>query len=188
MGPVPIQLNPAPRHPGQRPLLIDGAEHGPEVVWANRLGPAHAVITTVPLPESGHRYGDVLLHDGEPVGTRTLPDGSSVPVFDELERLVPGPHPTTAVTVTAPTAADLASLVDSLADAGLAAEDWTTSVRELCADHADGAPEAPTEPSGERSVGIAGEWAGAAEVLGRWAGSGGGRSWRRSPGSSPGVG
>jgi len=32
--------------------------------------PAHAVIVRVPLPESGHRFRDVLLHDGEPRGTR----------------------------------------------------------------------------------------------------------------------
>jgi len=39
----------------------------------------------VPLPESGHRFRDVIPHDGEPKGSRRL-GASEVPVFDQLER------------------------------------------------------------------------------------------------------
>jgi hypothetical protein len=195
LGPARIRLNPAPRRPGQRALLVDGAEHRPEIVWADRLGPAHAVVTTVPTPGSGHRYGDVVLHDGEQSGA---PDAVGVPMFDELARLEPGPHPTTAVTVTSPGEAGLAALLGALAEAGLPAEDWTTSVREVCGDCADVRPEflnersvgnsggppsaRPVEHPGEflneRSVGIAGPPGRAAEALDRWAAAGGGRSWR----------
>lgn len=47
---------------------------------------ARAIIQNVPLAASGHRYGDLLLHDGAPEGTRIL-DGREVPVFNALQLL-----------------------------------------------------------------------------------------------------
>jgi hypothetical protein len=181
MGQIAIRLNPAPRRPGERRLLVDGAEHGTEVVWADRLSPAHALLTSVPLPESGHRYGDVVLHDGEPAGSRELADGTEVSVFDELARLERAEHPTTAVTVTAPAAEDAEALLEAVAATGLQAEDWTGSVRELCAACGDGevhdhAPAAGWQP--QRSVGIAGEPERIPGVLDGWAAAGSGRAWR----------
>jgi hypothetical protein len=184
LGLVPIRLNPEPRTAGQRPLLIDGAEHGTEVVWTQRISPAHAVVASVPLPGSGHRYGDVVLHDGEPVGSREL-DGRSVPVFEELERLAVAPHPTTAVTVTTPAEADAVALLTLLADGGLSAADWTASVRRLCRTCSEGIPDGTHghEPGAwvtERSVGIAGQPERAVTLLERWAADGVGRSWERA--------
>ena len=181
LGQIAIRLNPEPRRPGERRLLVDGAEHGTEVLWAERLSPAHAVLTSVPLPESGHRYGDVVLHDGEPAGSRELADGTAVPVFDELERLEPAPHPTTAVAVTAPAAADAAALLDAAAAAGLKAEDWTGSVRAICPGCSDGevhdhTPAPDWRP--ERSVGVAGDPDHVAGILDGWAAAGPGRAWR----------
>ena len=204
---VPVRLNPAPRYPGQRPLLVDGTEHRPEIVWTERLGPAHGVVTTVPMPGSGHRYGDVVLHDGEPSGAHAAPDGASVPLFDEVARLSAGPHPTIPVLVTVPGEGDLAALLGALTEVGLPAEDWTASVREVCDECADGAPEAVrapgeaarppseraageaagegTRPPSERAFGIAGQPDAAAAVLDGWAAAGSGREWRRSPGRTP---
>jgi hypothetical protein len=179
MGQVPIRLNPPPRHRGQRPVLVDGHEHDTEVAWAERLSPAHAAVTVVPLPGSGHRYGDVVLHDGEPTGSREV-DGRSVPVFDELERLVSGPHPTTTVTVSAPTAAEAAALLDALAAAGLPAEDWTASVRGVCRSCDEGTHDHPADTGWqpERTFGLASDPAQAATVLEAWAVDGPGRSWQ----------
>ncbi|MDQ1676261.1 MAG: hypothetical protein QOC93_1405 [Actinomycetota bacterium] len=181
LGQVAIRLNPEPRRPGERRVRVDDAERGTEVVWADRLSPAHAVLTSVPLPESGHRYGDVVLHDGEPAGSRELADGTGVPVFDELARLVPATHPTTALTVSAPAAADVDALLEVVTDAGLRAEDWTGSVRALCPacssgevhDHTGG-----TDWQPERAVGIAGDPARVDGILTGWATAGPGRSWR----------
>jgi hypothetical protein len=180
LGQVPIRLNPPPRHPGQRPLLVDGTEHGAEVVWADRLSPAHAVVTVVPLSGSGHRYGDVVLVDGEPTGTRELPDGRIVPVFDELERLVPSDRPTTAAAVTAPAEADADALSSAVTDAGLHSDDWTTSVRAVCDNCDDTHDHTPPDVGWrrERVVGIAGDRKRAATVLDRWAAEGPGRAWR----------
>jgi hypothetical protein len=54
-----------------------------EVVWGERLDPARVLILNVPLPESNHRFRDIVLNDGAANGTR-VKDGAEVPVFDEL--------------------------------------------------------------------------------------------------------
>jgi hypothetical protein len=41
-----------------------------EVVWGQRLDPARFVVLNVPLPESNHRFRDVVLNDGATNGTR----------------------------------------------------------------------------------------------------------------------
>ncbi|MCI0388166.1 MAG: tetratricopeptide repeat protein [Acidobacteria bacterium] len=56
---------------GSTPIRINPHDDG-EVIWTNRIDPARAIIRSVPLPESCHRYGDLLLHDGAPNGYRTL--------------------------------------------------------------------------------------------------------------------
>jgi tetratricopeptide (TPR) repeat protein len=117
LGAVPIRVNPA----------------APEVVWCRRLDPARARILNVPLPQSGRRYGDLVLHDGAPVGERQV-GGASVPVFEEIALLEPSAYATWAVTVAAPTAEAMAELAVRLAVHEAIAEDWSGSVRRLCAD------------------------------------------------------
>ena len=73
LGPVPIRL---------------AERGGGEVVWSKRIDPARAVLANVPLPTSGHRCGDVVLHDGAANGYRLL-RGKEVPVFDALACLQP---------------------------------------------------------------------------------------------------
>ncbi len=57
-----------------------------ETVFAQRIDPCRARIESVPLPECGRRYGDVILHDGEARGRRVV-GSREVTVFDELVRL-----------------------------------------------------------------------------------------------------
>lgn len=73
-GMAPIRLNP---DRASLALEVQPAYGNTEVVWCWRRSPAHAVIASVPLPESGHRFRDVLLHDGEPKGTRPSAEGAS---------------------------------------------------------------------------------------------------------------
>ncbi len=54
-----------------------------EVVWAQRLDPARARILNIPFPESGFRYGDIVINDGAAVGYRKSGD-REVPVFNVL--------------------------------------------------------------------------------------------------------
>lgn len=55
-----------------------------EVVWGERIDPARFLILNVPLPESDHRYRDIVLNDGAPSGTGEK-NGERVDVFNELE-------------------------------------------------------------------------------------------------------
>lgn len=116
-GRTPIRLNP---------------ETEAEVVWADRLDPARASICNIPLPESGFRFGDVVLHDGAPNGYRERA-GREVPVFDCLELLEESGHSTWLAEIEgdAPRSA-IALLIDLADERGLVAEDWGESLRVLC--------------------------------------------------------
>jgi hypothetical protein len=108
-----------------------------EVVWGRRLDPARIEVLSIPLPSSGRRWGEVVLHDGAPNGERATAEGSGAgkavyPVFDEIELWAPSPVPTWLVLLEAATSADRDALERLAADAGYAAEDWSSSVRLLC--------------------------------------------------------
>ncbi|MGH3310238.1 MAG: tetratricopeptide repeat protein [Streptomyces sp.] len=103
-----------------------------EVVWGRRIDPARVEIQSIPLPSSGRRWGEVVLHDGVPHGERTTSAGPSYPVFDEIELWAPSPVPTWVVLLGAATEADRDALERLASDAGFAAEDWSSSVRLLC--------------------------------------------------------
>jgi hypothetical protein len=141
-GTTPIRLNPS----------IDA-----EVVWCKRIDPARAVILSVPLPESAHRCGDVVLHDGARNGSRVF-HGVEVPVFDELQLLQPSPLGTFIIRLAGVTASEAEELTQAAAVAGVEAEDWTANIQSLCkncsegkVDHAHG----PVEDSTNRIIGIA---------------------------------
>ena len=59
---------------------------GGECVYARRIDPCRSRIINVPLPESGYRMGDIVLHDGASTGRRADGQGGEVLVFNALER------------------------------------------------------------------------------------------------------
>ncbi|MET7638378.1 hypothetical protein [Streptomyces sp. NPDC005438] len=103
-----------------------------EVVWGRRIDPARMEIQSIPLPSSGRRWGEVVLHDGVPHGERVTAAGPTYPVFDEIELWAPSPVPTWVVLLEAASEEDRDALERLAADAGFAAEDWSSSVRLLC--------------------------------------------------------
>ncbi|HZV01581.1 MAG TPA: tetratricopeptide repeat protein [Planctomycetota bacterium] len=127
LGLVPIRVNP------------DG-EHA-EVIWSVRIDPARAVINNVPFPSSGHRFGDLVLHDGEPAGTRVL-RGQEVPVFNELQILEPSSHHTFVVRLEVESPEDVKDLVRRCAsyEVKVPCEDWTSNTRMLCKACSEGRP------------------------------------------------
>ena len=169
LGLVPIRLSP---------------DSAPEVIWCRRLDPARARITGVPFPESDRRFGDLLLHDGEPRGTRRI-GGREVSVFDEIVVLEASRAVTYAAVVDAPSADDSFALETALGQAGHGAEDWTRTVRLFCTacsegkahEHEEPAERAEKEWNKERSFGI-GSMDGAAiePVLAEWAAGAPGRA------------
>jgi len=116
LGPVPIRLNP---------------KGDAEVVWCKRIDPARGVILNVPLPESGHRCGDLLLHDGSREGSRVL-KGVDVPVFNELALLQPSCFGRFIVRIDGLSAADSETLIERASSQQIEAEDWTSNVASLC--------------------------------------------------------
>jgi tetratricopeptide (TPR) repeat protein len=141
LGPTPIRLDP---------------EHNAEVVWCQRIDPARAVIRNVPLPDSGNRYGDRLLHDGAPSGERRL-HGQVVPVFDVIEVLEQSTYSNFEVELRGTDAQSLDALFKLAADENIGLEDWGT-IRCLCsacsrgkapaAQEEDDRFAAPREPTG----------------------------------------
>jgi hypothetical protein len=144
-GITPVRLNP---------------DHKAEVVWARRIDPVRARIESVPQPESGFRYGDVVLHDGAAVGYRKIGE-REYPVFNVLELFEQSDYATYVAVVSAATQADADKLDEAFSAAGCAFEDWTQNFRILCRQCSEGTPhEHPNEASedkwrSERQLGIA---------------------------------
>jgi hypothetical protein len=125
-GPIEMEI-------GLTPIRINS--YGPydesEVVWCRRIDPARAIISCVPLPQSDHRFGDLLLHDGAPNGFRKV-DDKEVPVFDELQLLSGSGYGTFEVIVSGVGPEEVESLAELASERGLAAEDWSSNLRIIC--------------------------------------------------------
>lgn len=155
--------------------------NGGETVFARRIDPVRARLLNVPLPDSGHRFGDIVLHDGAVTGERF--DGEhKVPVFNQLARLVRSEFQTFVVFVGCDDRESLQPLIDATAPGIGYTEDWTHSVRHLCMRCSYGAPHNhDTDDNAdwrrERNLGIAAQSRKTVEkLLGDWVGSGADRS------------
>lgn len=124
-GAGPIEVN-----FGLVPIRLEPDTRG-EVVWCDRICPARAIVRNVPLPESGFYYGDLLLHDGAPTGSRMY-QGREVPVFNALERLQRSQFRTYVLDLPQSSREQRAALSDVAFDSGSWAEDWSESVKFLC--------------------------------------------------------
>jgi tetratricopeptide (TPR) repeat protein len=113
-------------------------ERDGEVVWGERLDPARLLIRNVPLPESGHRFKDIVLNDGAANGRRAI-DGVEVPVFDELQLWRASSYSTYEVTFRSEDSNLEVALAELGSERELGVEDWST-IRWLCADCSRGNP------------------------------------------------
>jgi len=129
----PVELN-----CGSTPVRLNAEDNG-EVVWAQRIDPVRAVIQSIPLPESGFRFGDVVLNDGAPVGYRKVKD-REYPVFNVLELFERSSSTTFVVEVIAADASQIEALHAKCNQAGIEMEDWTASVRSICRKCSEGVP------------------------------------------------
>ncbi len=125
---------------GMTPVRLNPQERG-EVVWGTRIDPVRVVIGNIPYANSGFRAGDVVLHDGAPVGEREA-QGRTYSVFNVLELFEASPNSTFEAEVRARDAADLKALTAALESADIDHEVWTTSVRTLCKQCSEGSPHA----------------------------------------------
>jgi hypothetical protein len=155
--------------------------HGGETVFMRRIDPVRARLLNVPLPESGHRFGDIVLHDGASTGRRHDGGGHRVPVFNELARLIPSEFQTFVVFVSCEAREDVQALLEATAPGIGFAEDWTETVHFYCLRCSYGTPHEHTreERAGwksERNLGIAAQSRKSVEkLLADWSRGGAGR-------------
>ena len=141
--PVPKGSGPLEMKLGLTPIRLN-PDTSAEVVWCDRIDPARAIIRNIPLPDSGHRYGDVMLHDGAPRGYRKH-GNQEVPVFDALALFEASPYSTYEVVVEAAYPTDRDDLLNLAQKHRLEIEDWST-IRMLCHLCSLGKPHEKHEP------------------------------------------
>jgi hypothetical protein len=115
---------------GPTPIRLDPTGFA-EVVWCKRIDPARALIRNVPSLESGHCYGDLLLHDGAPNGARVI-HGETIPVFDMIEVLRRSEYQTFELELRAMSGDSVTDLYQRAANNDIGLEDWG-AIRCLCA-------------------------------------------------------
>jgi tetratricopeptide (TPR) repeat protein len=124
---------------GQTPVRLN-PDGDAEVVWGQRICPVRARITNIPFPESEVAYGDVVLHDGAPVGYRLDSNGVEKSVFNMLEMFEPGNHSTYVVEAVVESPEQLA-ILETLCDARqIHIEDWAANTQVLCRACSEGRP------------------------------------------------
>lgn len=123
---------------GLTPIRLNADSDG-EVVWGTRIDPVRARIESVPLPESGFRYADIVLHDGAAVGYRML-NGSKRGVFNVLELFEPSDYSTYIVLIHVNGEAELQSALSYAAELNVETEDWTDNIEVLCKQCSEGIP------------------------------------------------
>ncbi|MGW7523946.1 tetratricopeptide repeat protein [Streptomyces sp. NPDC054783] len=150
---------------GQACVRLDtGGER--EVVWIDRLCPTRGRVVNVPVT-AGRRFGEIVVHDGEPKGRRVV-DGREYPVFDELLLFEASDLPTYTVTVNAGEAADIEALVELFVAQGYGAEP-ASSFELLCACCSEGTPERRRSVhGGAQQVSLAASEEEARRLLDQW--------------------
>lgn len=152
-----------------------------ETLYARRIDPVRARLLNIPLPDSGYRRGDIVLHDGASTGKRPLRD-CWVPVFNVLQRCEASEFRTFAAFVDCHSRADLEELLTMRVPGIDDLEDWTGDVAYYCLRCSYGAPHrhrSADEIGGwdnERNLGIAAQSRHSAEkLLDAWAAKAPGR-------------
>ncbi|QLG88435.1 hypothetical protein HQ393_09345 [Chitinibacter bivalviorum] len=98
-----------------------------EVIWGQRLDPARARVSGVPLPDLEIGHGDILLLDGVPRGAREF-DGVSYPVYEVLERWHTDTYATYVIEAEVHDEAAQDTLFKAAADLGLVIADFDFNV------------------------------------------------------------
>ncbi|MCC5475946.1 hypothetical protein [Streptomyces barringtoniae] len=116
---------------------------------------------------AGRRFGEIVVHDGEPKGRRVV-DGREYPVFDELLLFEASGLPTFTVTVNAGEAADIEALVEPFVAQGYGAEP-ASSFELLCACCSEGTLErGHSVHGGAQQVSLAASEEEARRLLDQW--------------------
>ena len=109
----------------------------------------------MPLPESDRRYGDIVLNDGAPMGTR-MSNGVEYSVLNELMLWKVSEYSTYAVNLEMPSDIAVESLVKLCDEADIGIEDWGTVqiLCKACSEGTLGEHKCEAQPSAERRYGF----------------------------------
>lgn len=110
-----------------------------ETVWAIRICPARAIIKNIPLPDSEHRFKDMVLNDGAPNGYR-MSEGKEYPVLDEIQHLSSSDYQTYSIKCKTISNEQYEDLQQRCWKADIAIENWTTQIQMLCKQCSEGKP------------------------------------------------
>jgi hypothetical protein len=144
---------------GIAPVRLNPDGNG-EVVWTTRIDPVRARIDNIPYRESGFKHGDIVLHDGAPVGSRKIGE-KEYSVFNVLELFEESNYTTIELLVSIECDADLEILENLFSSTPHYFEDWTSNVRILCKQCSEGKPhdhhdiELKDEWNPKRTLGVA---------------------------------
>jgi hypothetical protein len=128
---------------GQTPVRVnaEGLENRViEVVCSEGICPVRSRLINIPTGVTGFRYGDVVLHDGAPVGYRLNAHGQERAVFNVLELFEASRFSTYEAAVEVESPEGLQELERLCEGAGIEIEDWTASLRNLCKACSEGRP------------------------------------------------
>jgi tetratricopeptide (TPR) repeat protein len=137
MGQTPVRVNADAVADG----VAEGLQDKPiEVVWSERLCPVRSRIVNIPTGATGFRYGDIVLHDGAPVGYRLNSYGKERAVFNVLKLFEPSRLSTYEAEIEAKSPESVQELERACDDAGIKIEDWTANMENLCKACSEGRP------------------------------------------------
>lgn len=123
---------------GMCPIRLNPNDDG-EVVWATRIDPARAIIRNIPFPESKHKYGDLILNDGAPMGTR-INNGKEYSVLNELQIIENSNFQTYSMVCDFQTSHYYKKLESSCLEKKIEIENWTKDIHTLCKQCSEGTP------------------------------------------------
>ena len=137
MGQTPVRINADAVADG----VAEDLQNRPiEVVWSERICPVRSLIINIPTGATGFRYGDMVLHDGAPVGYRLNSYGKERVVFNVLELFEPSRLGTYEAVIEAESPKSLQELEGVCDSAGIKIEDWTANIQNLCKACSEGRP------------------------------------------------
>jgi len=138
-----LDLDPA-GNLGMAPIRINPDSDG-EVIWARRIDPARAKIKSIPFPESNHRYEDLILNDGAPMGKRTY-NGKEYSVFNELQIIEQSNYQTFSFECDFESTLNFEILEKACISNDIEVENWTNDVEFLCRACSEGTPHESHKP------------------------------------------
>jgi tetratricopeptide (TPR) repeat protein len=111
-----------------------------EILWMRAQDPAKAHILSIPHPDSGFRFRDIVLYERKPVGHHVV-GNERIPVYAELGVFKRSPYQTFSCLLHAPTPEQLKKLEEMCFGARLGFEIWSNAARSMVVGNPKAFPE-----------------------------------------------